>query len=69
VVLTSLVESAAGLWASVQLAAATGSPLTHGLATGDWLARDLGLAPVPRAGRILLPDVAGSGFEPTRVMA
>lgn len=64
VVLTSLIESAAGLWATAQLAAATGSPLAHGLATGDWLARDLGLAPVPRQGQIGLPETPGSGFEP-----
>lgn len=64
VVLTSLVESAAGLWATAQLAAASGSPLAHGLATGDWLARDLGPAPLPARGRIRLPAAAGSGFEP-----
>ena len=68
VVLTSLIESAAGLWATAQLAAATGSPLAHGVATGDWLARDLGLAPAPEAGRIALPEPPGSGFEPTRPM-
>ena len=64
VVLTSLIESAAGLWATAQLAAATGSPLAHGLATGDWLARDLGPAPMPRKGHIGLPETPGSGFEP-----
>lgn len=66
VVLTSLVESAAGLWATAQLAAATGSPLAHGLATGDWLAEDLGPPPRPRLGRIALPETPGSGFEPAR---
>lgn len=66
VVLTSLLESAAGLWVTAQLAAATGSPLAHGLATGDWLARDLGRAPAAEVGRIALPETPGSGFAPTR---
>jgi o-succinylbenzoate synthase len=64
VVVTSLVESAAGLWATAQLAAATGSGLAHGLATADWLTADLGAAPDIGEGRIGLPDTAGSGFEP-----
>jgi len=64
VVLTSLVESAAGLWATVQLAAAIGSPLHQGLDTARWLASDLGPAPIPQSGRIRLPDGAGSGFHP-----
>ena len=62
VVVTSLVESAAGLWATAQLAAATGSDLAHGLATADWLRADLGAPPVIAQGRIELPDDAGSGF-------
>ena len=62
VVITSLVESAAGLWSSAQLAAATGSRLAHGLATADWLAADLGPAPVIQGGRIRLPRHPGSGF-------
>lgn len=64
VVLTGVVESAAGLWATAQVAAAVGSPLPHGLATSDWLAEDLGEPPVPRDGRIHLPDAPGSGFIP-----
>lgn len=64
VVVTSLVESAAGLWANVQLAAAIHSPLAHGLATSAWLADDLGPAPIPRAGQIALPPQPGSGFAP-----
>jgi o-succinylbenzoate synthase len=65
VVLTSLVESAAGVWATAQLAAATDSPLAHGLATADWLQQDLGPAPRARLGRITLPRRPGSGFVPT----
>lgn len=64
VVITSLIESAAGIWASVQLAAATGSTAAHGLATSDWLATDLGPAPAIESGRIRLPDRPGSGFDP-----
>jgi o-succinylbenzoate synthase len=63
-VLTGVVESAAGLWATAQLAAATGSPLAHGLGTAGWLAEDLGEAPAAVDGWIGLPAVAGSGFEP-----
>jgi o-succinylbenzoate synthase len=65
VVLTGLVESAAGIWATSQLAAAVGSTLAHGLATGTWLARDLGTAPCPVGGRLVLPERPGSGFEPS----
>ncbi len=62
VVITSLIESAAGLWSSAQLAAATGSTLAHGLATADWLAADLGPTPAIQAGRLQLPTCPGSGF-------
>jgi o-succinylbenzoate synthase len=64
VVVTSVVESAAGLWPTAQLAAATGSRIPHGLATADWLAADLGGAPRPIGGRLWLPDRPGSGFKP-----
>lgn len=63
VVITSLVESAAGLWATAQLAAAIASPVPQGLATADWLREDLGVPPRPLGGRIALPDSPGSGFE------
>jgi o-succinylbenzoate synthase len=64
VVVTSLIESAAGLWPTVHLAAAIGSPIPQGLATAGWLATDLGEAPRPRAGRIAIPQVPGGGFRP-----
>lgn len=63
IAITGILDSAAGLWATSQLAAAVESPLAHGLATGTWLARDLGPPPTPGAGRIHLPDCPGSGFE------
>jgi len=64
VVVTSLVESAAGLWATAQLAAAIGGELAHGLGTADWLAADLGPPPPIVRGRAHLSDAAGSGFVP-----
>jgi o-succinylbenzoate synthase len=63
VVVTSLIESAAGLWPTVHLAAAIGSPVPQGLATAGWLAQDLGEGPLPGAGRIQVPQVPGSGFR------
>ncbi len=67
-VLTSLVESAAGLWATAQLAAATASPLAHGLATADWLAADLGAPPIITPPWLALPDLPGSGFTPDAII-
>ncbi|RKT44610.1 o-succinylbenzoate synthase [Thiocapsa rosea] len=64
VVVTSVVESAAGLWPTAQLAAATGSRLPHGLATADWLAEDLGVPPRLNGAYLLLSDQPGSGFKP-----
>jgi o-succinylbenzoate synthase len=64
VVVTGVVESAAGLWPTAQLAAATGSRLPHGLATADWLAEDLGAPPRLKGGRLSLPGRPGSGFKP-----
>lgn len=69
-VVTSLVESAAGLWASAQLAAALrtltpGTPeICHGLATADWLASDLGPPPPLAHGQLWLSTQPGSGFQP-----
>ncbi len=65
VVLTSLIESAAGLWPSLQLAAALQSPLAQGLATSPWLAQDLGRAPEAELGRIRLGPEPGGGFQPS----
>ena len=65
VVITSLLESAAGLWPVAQLAAAVASSLPQGLATSDWLADDLGSAPTPTGGCIPLSAGAGSGFCPS----
>jgi o-succinylbenzoate synthase len=64
VVVTCVVESAAGLWPTAQLAAATGSRLPHGLATADWLAEDLGAPPRLNGACLSLSDRPGSGFKP-----
>jgi o-succinylbenzoate synthase len=63
-VLTCLIESAAGLWPTVALAAALGSDIPQGLATAQWLARDLGVPPRPMDGWIGVPSDPGSGFCP-----
>ncbi len=65
VVLTSLIDSAAGLWPTAQLAGALANPLAHGLGTGEWLAWDLGVPPAIQAGWIGLPRQPGSGFRPS----
>jgi o-succinylbenzoate synthase len=64
VVVTSLLESAAGLWPTLHLAAAIGSPIPQGLATAGWLTRDLGESPRPERGRIPLSVGPGGGFRP-----
>lgn len=66
VVITSLVESAAGLWSAAQLAAAIGGSIPNGLATGRWLAEDLGTAPTPLGGHLALGERPGSGFDPVK---
>lgn len=63
---TSSLESAVGIQAAAQLAAAIGGaeqPLAHGLATSDWLARDLAQPPQIIAGQLLLNDVIGLGLR------
>lgn len=66
-VLTSVVDSIVGVAAAAHLAAAlpqAGAGLAHGLATGDWLAADLGPSlPIDR-GVMALPDGPGLGFDP-----
>lgn len=65
-VITSSVDSAAGLWGTVHLAAALGGNGVHGLATSDWLSEDIGQAPPITQARITVPDVPGLGFQPFR---
>lgn len=63
VVITSLIESAAGIWPAAQLAAALPGQPAHGLATSSWLRKDLGPPPLRQAGWIRLPTNPGSGFR------
>jgi L-alanine-DL-glutamate epimerase-like enolase superfamily enzyme len=76
VIVTGILDAAPGLWATAHFAALLGAGppdeppvepaarLTHGLATADWLARDLGAGPKIEDGRIQLPSVPGTGFRP-----
>lgn len=67
VVVTSALDSALGLAAALQLAAALPGPhLAAGLATGELLDRDLANAPSPIRGAICLPDGPGIGVAPSR---
>jgi len=65
-VITSLVDSAVGVHAACQLAAAVDglSPgLAHGLATSSWLCKDVARPPEIEAGYISLPDTPGLGID------
>ena len=64
--ITSTLESAPGLQAAAQLAAALpGSQpaLAQGLATGSWFLSDLADGPVIEQGRLQLPDRPGLGLS------
>ena len=61
-VVTSSIDSACGVMAAAQLAAALDNGLAHGLATSCWLAEDLGSAPLIQQGNLKLPDTPGLGF-------
>ena len=64
-VVTSALDSALGLSAALQLAAALPGPLPDaGLATGASLVEDLAPAPLPSRGEIALPDSIGMGVAP-----
>lgn len=65
-VVTSLVDSAVGIWTGCQLAAAVDAlcpGLAHGLATSSWLGKDIAKPPDIRAGYISLPNKPGSGVD------
>lgn len=66
-VITSTLESSAGIWPLCQLAAtadALTTPATHGLATSNWFSRNLGEPPQPVEGQLPLGENAGTGFVP-----
>ena len=67
-VITTLVDSAIGVHATCQLAAAVDpfSPgLAHGLATSGWLREDIAKPPDIRAGYVFLSDSPGLGIHET----
>jgi o-succinylbenzoate synthase len=70
VVVTSSVDSACGVLAAAQLAAAIDAEaaptpaLAHGLATSCWLAADTGTPPPVAGGRLRLPAATGLAFMP-----
>jgi L-alanine-DL-glutamate epimerase-like enolase superfamily enzyme len=67
VVVTSALDSAVGLAATLQLAAALPGPhLAAGLATGALLDQDLAMAPLPKGGTLGVPDGPGIGVAPLR---
>ncbi len=68
-VMTSVVESAIGVAATAQLAAALGGDSVHGLATGPWLREDVAKPLEIVGGEILLPAGPGLGLVPERPFA
>lgn len=66
---TTTVDSAVGCWAATHLAAAlnAGDGAIHGLATSDWLSRDVAPPPPVRDGRIILSENSGLGIKAIRV--
>lgn len=66
-VITSTLESSAGIWPLCHLAAAADTlttPATHGLATSDWFSRNLGAPPAIVDGQVTVGAVPGTGFVP-----
>ncbi|MDH5570864.1 MAG: o-succinylbenzoate synthase [Gammaproteobacteria bacterium] len=65
-VITTTVDSAAGVWAATHLAAALGTAgenVAHGLATSDWLLENTGRPPEIINGSIILDGIRGLGFN------
>lgn len=63
-IVTSALESACGLAACAQLAAAVAPESVHGLSTAGWFAADSGTPYPVGKGRMLLPASPGLGFTP-----
>ncbi|MBL3527035.1 MAG: o-succinylbenzoate synthase [gamma proteobacterium endosymbiont of Lamellibrachia anaximandri] len=63
-VVTTTVDSAVGVLATAQLAAAipTSQPLSHGLTTSEWLAEDISDPLAIINGEMVLPDTHGLGI-------
>lgn len=63
-IVTAGLESACGLAACAQLAAAVAPGSVHGLTTADWFAADTGTPYPVSGGRMQLPASPGLGFTP-----
>jgi o-succinylbenzoate synthase len=63
-VVTTTVDSAAGVWAALHLAAALNNSLTHGLNTGTWLKEDIGDGPRLKLDKMTINHTPGLGFAP-----
>ncbi|MDO9191095.1 MAG: o-succinylbenzoate synthase [Sulfurimicrobium sp.] len=63
-VVTTSVDSAVGTLAALHLAAALNNGLHHGLATSVWLTQDVGCAPHPEQGALIVGTKPGLGFAP-----
>lgn len=68
-IITHGLESACGLAACAQLAAAIAPASVHGLATADWFASDTGKPYPVIDGRLQLPPLPGLGFTPYDIFA
>ena len=69
-IITSTLESASGIWAVAQLAAAVdhiNSPVAHGLATSHWFSENLGEPPVITRGILNLGTRPGTGFISNKI--
>jgi L-alanine-DL-glutamate epimerase-like enolase superfamily enzyme len=63
-VITTTVDSAAGVWAALHLAAALDNNLAHGLDTAAWLAEDTGCGPLVQSASMRINETSGLGFAP-----
>ncbi len=63
-VVTTTVDSAVGVMATLHLAAALDSDVAHGLDTGTWLLEDVAAGPVSRAGQMTVDEAPGLGLQP-----
>jgi o-succinylbenzoate synthase len=64
VVITTTLDAAVGTAAALHTAAALASDATHGLATSDWLAEDVGRPPQIERGRMAVGGEPGLGVTP-----
>lgn len=65
-IVTTSVDSAIGTLAALHLAAALNNGLHHGLATSGWLTQDVGRAPHPEQGSLMVGERPGLGFIPNK---